>query len=159
MADRNGQLQVGDKLIAINHQDVVGKLLPDVVNILTMIERGTVIITVAHKLVVDEEERAFFGSMGGGSGEFPSIREENSLEMLPSVNTPMNGSVDEIIAKPLMVGIVYVSCMYAHNYTQVNTYVCTHTRTHTHTHTHAHTHTRTHTVGRTTALQNVFSFV
>ena len=115
VADRNGQLTVGDKLIAINHQDVVGKPLSDVVNMLMMIERGTVIITVAHKLVPDEEERAFFGSMGGGSGEFPSIREENSPEVLPSVNTPMNDSVDEIITKPLMVGIVYVDvCMHMH---------------------------------------------
>ena len=103
VADRNGQLKVGDKLIAINHQDVTGKPLSEVVNMLMMIERGTVIVTVAHKLLTAEEERAFFGSMGG-SGEFPSIKEENSPELLPSVGTPINDCVDEIITKFSLVG-------------------------------------------------------
>lgn len=105
VADRNGQLKVGDKLIAINHRSVVGKPLSDVVNMLMMIERGTVVISVAHKLPTADEERAFFGSMGGGSGDFPSIREENSPEVLPSVDALMNDSVDEMIAKPSMVCI------------------------------------------------------
>jgi len=105
VADRNGQLKVGDKLIAINHQSVVGKQLSDVVNMLTMIERGTVVITVAHKLAAAEEERAFFGSMGGGSGEFPSIREENSPDALALTDTPVNDTVDEIITKHLMVSM------------------------------------------------------
>ena len=107
MADRNGQLKVGDKLIAINNQTVVDKTLSDVVNMLMMIERGTVIITVAHKLSADEE-RAFFGSMGNVNGEFASIREENSPEVLPSIDAPMNDSVDEMITKTLMVSIACV---------------------------------------------------
>ena len=134
VADRNGQLKVGDKLIAINHQDVIGKPLSDVVNMLMMIERGTVIISVAHKLSTAEEERPFFGSLGG-SGEFPSIREENSPEVLPSVDMLMNDCVDEIITKSLLVGIVIVFCICTHSHARM------HTHTHTHTHTRAHTHT------------------
>jgi len=104
VADRNGQLQVGDKLIAINRRNIEGLPLSDVVNILTTIERGTVVISVVHKLSALEKEKAFFGSMGGGSGEFPVIREEISPpEESQPIQLPSKDAANQIMIEPSMV--------------------------------------------------------
>ena len=112
VADRDGQLKVGDKLIAINRRNVEGLPLSDVVNILTTIERGTVVITVVHKLSAREDEKAFFGSMGGGSGEFPIIREEISPP--EAVQVPSKDVSNQIMIEPSMVR--NIMCLYMHSY-------------------------------------------
>ena len=117
VADRNEQLQIGDKLIAINHRNVEGLPLSDVVDILTTIERGTVVITVVHKVSALKEEKAFFGSMGGGSGEFPVIREEVSPpEASESAQVPAKDAAKQITVEPLMVSNCVGSDLYFINF-------------------------------------------